>query len=60
MIGIHDGSADGVMSYAAIINREMFYTFILSCTANLTRTLWPNEKKEAGHIEVLNALEELK
>ena len=28
MIAIHDGSADGVLNYAAIIDRKMINTFI--------------------------------
>jgi hypothetical protein len=53
LVGIHDGSSDGIKNYAAIINRTMFYTFILACTAYLVRELWPNEKKGATYEKVL-------
>ena len=56
MIGIHDGSTDGVINVAAIINRPMFFEFILACTAYLVRRLWPNEKKDKIHNDVLAKL----
>ena len=59
MVGIHDGSSGGEKNYAAIINRKMFFTFILACTAYLVRELWPNEKKGEIYERVLAALEKL-
>ena len=34
------------MNYAAVINREIFHSFICACTNRLYRSLWANEKKE--------------
>ena len=45
-VGIHDGSSDGVTNYAVVINRDIFYTFVVPALNNFYRSLWPNEQKE--------------
>jgi hypothetical protein len=57
IIGIHDGCEKGVLNRAAIINKDIFYSFICASTNRLYKTLWANDKKE--NPETLTNLKQL-